>query len=127
MRMGDERKPAVSKKGTKKSQKKVPIKSSKKRKRVRKESYSTYIYKVMKQVHPDTSISSKAKSIMNSFVNDVFERITGKASHLAHYNKCSTIISRKIQTVTCLLLPRQLAKHCMSEGIKAVTKYTSSK
>ena len=41
----------------------------------RKESYAIYIYKVLKQVHPDTGISSKAMGIMNSFVNDIFERI----------------------------------------------------
>ncbi|KAK9878204.1 hypothetical protein WA026_021220 [Henosepilachna vigintioctopunctata] len=45
-------------------------KSDKKKKRKRKESYAIYIYKVLKQVHPDTGISSKAMSIMNSFVND---------------------------------------------------------
>merc|ERR1712215_411445 len=39
----------------------------------RKESYAMYIYKVLKQVHPDTGVSSKAMSIMNSFVNDLFE------------------------------------------------------
>ena len=35
---------------------------------------------VLKQVHPDTGVSSKAMSIMNSFVNDIFERIAGEAS-----------------------------------------------
>ena len=33
-----------------------------------------YIYKVLKQVHPDTGISSKAMSILNSFINDIFEK-----------------------------------------------------
>jgi histone H2B len=47
----------------------------KKKKRVRKETYSSYIYKVLKQVHPDTGISNKAMLILNSFVNDIFERI----------------------------------------------------
>ncbi|KAJ9587471.1 hypothetical protein L9F63_028277 [Diploptera punctata] len=65
-------------------------KGDKKKKRKRKESYAIYIYKVLKQVHPDTGISSKAMSIMNSFVNDIFERIAAEASRLAHYNKrCS--------------------------------------
>merc|ERR1712134_128314 len=77
----------------------------------RKESYAIYIYKVLKQVHPDTGVSSKAMSIMNSFVNDLFERIAAEASRLAHYNKR-------------LLLPGELAKHAVSEGTKAVTKYT---
>ncbi|XP_071377050.1 histone H2A-like [Centroberyx affinis] len=93
----------------------------------KKESYAIYVYKVLKQVHPDTGISSKAMVIMNSFVNDIFERIAGEASRLAHYNKRSTITSREIQTAVRLLLPGELAKHAVSEGTKAVTKYTSSK
>merc|ERR1712106_241951 len=99
----------------------------KKRKGKRKESYAIYIYKVLKQVHPDTGVSSKAMSIMNSFVNDLFERIAAEASKLAHYDKRSTITSREIQTAVRLLLPGELAKHAVSEGTKAVTKYTSSK
>jgi len=102
-------------------------KDAKKNKRRRKESYAIYIFKVLKQVHPDTGISSKAMSIMNSFVNDIFERIASEASRLAHYNKRSTITSREIQTAVRLLLPGELAKHAVSEGTKAVTKYTSSK
>ena len=102
-------------------------KDGKKHKRKRKESYAIYIFKVLKQVHPDTGISSKAMSIMNSFVNDIFERIAAEASRLAHYNKRSTITSREIQTAVRLLLPGELAKHAVSEGTKAVTKYTSSK
>ncbi|TPX67489.1 hypothetical protein SpCBS45565_g03674 [Spizellomyces sp. 'palustris'] len=98
-----------------------------KRKTVRRETYSTYIYKVLKQVHPDTGISNKAMSIMNSFVNDIFERIAGEASKLAAYNKRSTISSREIQTSVRLILPGELAKHAVSEGTKAVTKYQSAK
>ena len=117
----------VGKKGEKKAAAKKVGGDKKRRSRKRKESYAIYIYKVMKQVHPDTGISSKAMSIMNSFVNDIFERIAGEASRLAHYNKKSTITSREIQTAVRLLLPGELAKHAVSEGTKAVTKYTSSK
>ena len=110
-----------------KAQKSVAKGDGKKKKRKRKESYSIYIYKVLKQVHPDTGVSSKAMSIMNSFVNAIFERIAAESSLLAHYNTRSTITSREIQTAVRLLLPGELAKHAVSEGTKAVTKYTSSK
>ena len=121
--------PKVSGKAAKKAGKaqKNMNKGDKKKKRRRKESYAIYIYKVLKQVHPDTGISSKAMTIMNSFVNDIFERIAGESSRLAHYNKRSTITSREIQTAVRLLLPGELAKHAVSEGTKAVTKYTSTK
>jgi histone H2B len=119
--------------------KKAPGGEAKKRTKKRTETYSTYIYKVLKQVlllnkiltpsqvHPDTGISNKAMSIMNSFVNDIFGRIAGEASKLAGYNKRSTISSREIQTAVRLILPGELAKHAVSEGTKAVTKYQSSK
>nr|XP_033959796.1 histone H2B-like [Pseudochaenichthys georgianus] len=117
----------AAKKGSKKAVAKSVSKTGKKRRKSRKESYAIYVYKVMKQVHPDTGISSKAMGIMNCFVSDIFERIAGEASRLAHYNKRRTITSREIQTAVRLLLPGELAKHAVSEGTKAVTKYTSSK
>lgn len=116
----------VASKVAKKGSKKTSV-DKKRKHRKRRESYSIYIYKVMKQVHPDTGISSKAMGIMNSFVNDIFERIAGESSRLAHYNKKSTVSSREIQTAVRLILPGELAKHAVSEGTKAVTKYTSSK
>mmetsp|Transcript_21730 Transcript_21730/g.31531 ORF Transcript_21730/g.31531 Transcript_21730/m.31531 type:complete len:127 (-) Transcript_21730:231-611(-) len=117
--------PAAEKKA---SAGKAPVsidkKDKKKKKRV--ETYSVYIYKVLKQVHPDTGISSKAMSIMNSFVNDIFERIAGEASKLSAYSKTKTLTSREVQTSVRLLLPGELAKHAVSEGTKAVTKYSST-
>jgi histone H2B len=122
--------PKSATQGVKKSEKKAigkkTIGEGKKRTKKRRETYSIYIYKVLKQVHPDTGISAKAMDIMNSFVNDIFERIAAEASRLANYNKKSTISSREIQTAVRLLLPGELAKHAVSEGTKAVTKYTSS-
>lgn len=153
-------------KGEKTPVKKVAKKNvdGKKKKKSKAETYKIYIYKVLKQVHPDTGISSKAMSIMNSFINDIFEKIATEASRLARYNKKPTITSREIQTAVRLILPGELAKHAVrydfilasgalslrdmfllantqrvpstwsdlsflpqvSEGTKAVTKFSSS-
>ncbi|CAI4343321.1 BFH_collapsed_G0010760.mRNA.1.CDS.1 [Saccharomyces cerevisiae] len=115
-----EKKPAAKKTSTSTST------DGKKRSKARKETYSSYIYKVLKQTHPDTGISQKSMSILNSFVNDIFERIATEASKLAAYNKKSTISAREIQTAVRLILPGELAKHAVSEGTRAVTKYSSS-
>ena len=106
---------------------KAPKKAAEgKKKKTRVETYSTYIYRVLKQVHPDTGISKKGMSIMNSFINDIFERIALEASKLSRYSKKMTLSSREIQTAVRLMLPGELAKHAVSEGTKAVTKFTSS-
>jgi histone H2B len=82
-------------------------------------------------------------SIELTFHLDIFERVATEASKLAAYNKKSTISSREIQTSYVftafsypfhplilysvrLILPGELAKHAVSEGTKAVTKYSSS-
>lgn len=117
-----------SKNSGKSAKKAAPAKKSSgggsRKKRV--ETYSSYIYKVLKQVHPDTGISKKGMSIMNSFINDIFERIATEAGKLATYNKKATLSSREIQTAVRLMLPGELAKHAVSEGTKAVTKFSSS-
>ena len=122
-----EKKPASKAPAEKKpaAKRPLPLKVVK-RTKARKETYSSYIYKVLKQTHPDTGISQKAMSIMNSFVNDIFERIASEASKLAAYNKKSTISAREIQTAVRLILPGELAKHAVSEGTRAVTKYSSA-
>ncbi|KAH9385049.1 hypothetical protein HPB48_027087 [Haemaphysalis longicornis] len=99
---------------------------SKKRRRRRRESYSLYVYKVLRQVHPDTGISGRAMAIMNSFVVDLLDRIGEEAAKLALHSRRATVTAREIQTVTRLLLPGELARHAVSEGTKAVTKYTSA-
>merc|ERR1712205_235503 len=113
----------AGKKPAKKTVKGGAKKSSKKKV----ETYKIYIYKVLRQVHPDTGISSKAMSIMNSFINDIFEKIASEASKLARYSKEPTVTSREIQTAVRLILPGELAKHAVSEGTKAVTKFTSNR
>ena len=89
-------------------------------------SYKLYLFKVLKQVHPDTGISSKAMAILNSFVIDQFEKIAAAAAQLSRVNKKPTMTSREIQTAVRLVLPGELAKHAVSEGTKAVTKFTSA-
>ena len=109
----------MAKKGSKKA-------AGKARRKKRTESFGIYIYKVLKQVHPDTGISKRGMSIMNSFINDIFDRLAGEAGKLARYNKKSTLSSREVQTSVRLILPGELAKHAVSEGTKAVTKFTSA-
>ena len=74
------------------------------RKKVNKqiETYSVYIYRVLKQVHPETGISKRSMSIMNSLINDVFEKICSEASKLVNNNKkhtLSTLCRRRLLNI----------------------------
>ena len=95
----------------------------KNRRRSRHETFGIYIYKVLKQVHSDTGISKRSMNIMNSFINDIFERTALEASKLVRYNKKHTLSAREVQSAVKLLLPGELAKHAIIEGAKAVNKF----
>ncbi|KAF8395090.1 hypothetical protein HHK36_019030 [Tetracentron sinense] len=110
-----EKKPKAGKKLPKESVAAVDNKKKKKRVKKSTETYKIYIFKVLKQVHPDIGISSKSMGIMNSFINDIFEKLAQESSKLARYTKKPTITSREIQTAVRLVLPGELAKHAILE------------
>ncbi|XP_041039330.1 histone H2B-like [Carcharodon carcharias] len=99
----------ASRKASKQSLTEVTKKLPKKRRKSRKQSYSTYVYRLLTQVHASTRILSKAMSVMNSFAVNIFEYITSEASHPIHYNKRHSISTREIQSTVRLMLPGEQA------------------
>ena len=106
------------------SKKNVVKKTQRRRKGV--QSYNSYIFKVMKQVHPETRISKKGIAIINNFVTDTFEKVALEASKLCRIHKGMTMGSRDVQSAIRLVLPGELAKHAVSEGTKAMTKFSQA-
>ncbi len=91
--------------------------------RKRKETFNIYIFKVLKQVHPDIGMSKRAMNVMNGFVHDTFDRIAAEAANIVKYNKKATMDARAVQCACKLVLPGELSKHAETEASKAVNKY----
>lgn len=83
--------------------------------------YDVYIYKVLKQVHPDTGISGEAMSAMDEIVHHSIRKIMHRAN-LVREGK-ATITSREIQTAVRLSVPGELTKHAVGEATKALAKF----
>lgn len=96
------------------------------KRKTRAETYKSYIFRILKQVHPDVGIGRRAMSIMNSIANDIFEQLASQGHILVRYNKKNTLKDRDIQTAVRLIFPGELAKHAVSEGTKAITKTKAS-
>ncbi|XP_059502953.1 histone H2B 1.2-like [Stegostoma tigrinum] len=99
--------------------KKAPMKSRKERRKSRKESRSIHLYRVMKQIHPETGISSKAMSVRSSITYDIFQGgfLLGPLQQAQHL--------QFLGDLECHV--PAAAKHTESAGIKAVTKSPRSK
>ena len=114
---------ARGKKGAKGAGKAAKKGETTRRRRRSAETFNLYIFKVLKQVHPQMGMSKKAMAIMNSFVFDTFDRIASEAGRLVQYNKKHTLDVRAVAAAVKLVLPGELAKHAESEAEKAVSKY----
>lgn len=62
---------------------------------------------------------------MNSMVLDVLQRLGREAMQVVQLNNKRTLSSREIQTAVRLLIRKELAKHAVTEGTKAVIRFTS--
>mgnify|MGYP001546064513 CR=1 FL=1 len=111
-------KKAASKSAGKKS-------GAKKNGRKPRRTWNVYISRSLKSINKTLGVSGKTMKIVNSFVNDVFERVASQAASLARVNKKKTLGSREIQTAVRLVLPAELAKHAIAEGTKAIAKVSA--
>lgn len=105
---------------------KPPVKKAKRRTRKNMKSYSHFINKVLKQVHPGAGISKKAMEVMDNLVGDMFERLAVQAKELNGIKAKATMQVYDVQQAVKLVLPGELSKHGISEGTKAYQSYVLS-
>ncbi|KAL7700512.1 Histone H2B [Lotmaria passim] len=99
----------------------APAKAARKSHRKPKRSWNVYINRSLKAINSQMSMSSRTMRIVNSYVNDVMERIATEAASIVRANKKRTLGAREVQTAVRIVLPAELAKHAMAEGTKAVS------
>lgn len=90
--------------------------------------FSTYICRVLKQVHPGNGMSGDGLTLLNNLLRITINRL------MIHVNRLmvsssgrKTIGSREVQTAVRLAFPGELSKHGVDSGTKAVVKYNNSK
>lgn len=98
-----------------------------KRTKAKTENLNLYIFKVLKQVHPDMGLTKKAMNVLNSFMLDVFDRLANEAANAVKYTNRNTLDARAIACATRLCLPGEFAKHAQNEAEKALNQYMANK
>ncbi|CAL5080229.1 unnamed protein product [Urochloa decumbens] len=87
--------------------------------------YKRYVWRVLKQVHPELGVSGLAMRVLDAMMADMFERLADEAARLSKASGKATLSSREVQSAVRLVLPGELGRHAMSEGTKAISKYMS--
>jgi histone H2B len=100
-----------------------------KKRRPRHESYGIYTYRVLKQIHPNASISTRTMRMIDGLLEHILTKYVDEAYALTRATspKKKGIKTRTFQIATRQVLGGQLAVHAHSEGAKAVLKYNAPK
>ena len=84
------------------------------------------IHRVLQQVHQGTRITLEAVNEINLILHKVGQKLTHDADLLVKNSHRQTVSARDIQSAVRLNLRPAIAKHAISEGTKAITKYSTS-
>lgn len=86
-----------------------------------------YINRVLKQVHPDTSITQEALNEVNYMIHYLIEKLSLASNTFVQHSNKSTLSAAAVQSALSLCLPPGLSEYTISEGTQAVTHYNGSK
>lgn len=80
------------------------------------DSFAVYIFKILKQVHPNLGISTHGMGVADALVQDVLADMMRRLPG-------GRVDVDDVEAVVTQLLPGELARHAVAEGRKAVAKY----
>ncbi|OMJ79276.1 hypothetical protein SteCoe_20745 [Stentor coeruleus] len=89
--------------------------------------FSSYISKVKKQVHPDMRLSKSTVKIMDSFIEDFFTRLCTESSNLMMSVGNKSLRAEDVLRAITLILPGEIGSHAVSEASKAISAYEMDK
>lgn len=74
-------------------------------------SYGTYIQKVLKNVHPDISLTKESMSVMNSLLQDIYDRIVDESTKLVRRTKRQTLTDKDIESSIAIVFGQSELGH----------------
>jgi histone H2B len=86
--------------------------------------FSSYISKVKKQIHPDLKISKSSMKIIDSFIEDFFSRICKESSNLMMSLGNKSLRAEDVIAATNLVIPGELGKHAVGEAKIALQAFS---
>ncbi|KAJ1204075.1 hypothetical protein NDU88_007856 [Pleurodeles waltl] len=93
------------------------------RQRLRRGSFSLYVRRVMRLVHPDLNLSEQTVHEIDIMLSFLSCRLCEAGVRLLYYSNRKTLSVRELQNAVRLLLPGELSKHADSQGVRALQTY----
>lgn len=86
-----------------------------------KDSFSVYIYRVMKQIHPDTGMTTSGMTQLESMIAYVLHKLIQHINLLLNMSRKRTISLREVVSALLLYFPGELGKHALMQVAKSIS------
>lgn len=86
-------------------------------------SFQTYIFRVLKEVKPTSTISKKAIHLINNILAELFLKIMSESRHLMIFSKKQTLSSKEIESAIKLHFPGELQKLAIQTSKQSLVKF----
>lgn len=100
--------------------------SAKRRSKKRTETYGKYIRGTLNGIDAQSSMTKESVAIMNSILEDVFQRLAAESGKVATHASRQTITDREIESACMSVIRGHLGVEASMDGRKAVAKYRAS-
>ena len=89
-------------------------------------SFQTYIFRVLKEVKPDLSISKQSMTLLNQILADLFDDMMDESRRLMIFTKKNTLTSREVESAVKILFPGELRKLGVQYGKQSLAKFSEN-
>lgn len=96
------------------------------RKKKKSHFFEIYIQKVLKQVSPNSALSSDAKQQFNSFLCTLAKKLSKTALELTIFAKKKTISEKEVCNALIFVLSGEILTNSISEGDRAVSNFSET-
>jgi histone H2B len=89
--------------------------------------FSTYILRVVKQIHEGKmGVSKQGMAILESFAQEAFDRIAREAASLVQRGETQTLSFKEAAAATRLAIPGDLGRYAASDAARSLAKYVEN-
>jgi len=89
-------------------------------------SYGRYLKQVLRQTDGSMTLSKESILVLDSMMDDIFNRISNQASQLVYARRKKTLTDRDMDFAVKLIVPGDLGDHSMREGYRAVDSFATN-
>jgi histone H2B len=89
-----------------------------------KNSFNVYIHKILKDISPTAHIDQHALNNINMMAHHIIDMVIAKGELIKRDHKLYG--PREVQTSVQMILGKELSRHAVTEGTKAIMRFTNS-